>query len=90
MAETRTIGASKARDEFGDLLNRVAYARERVVIERSRKPLAAIIPLEDLELFERLLAEHEDRMDAETADLVMADEGDEVIPFERSTERTGR
>lgn len=58
MAETRTIGASKAREEFGDLLNRVAYSRERVVIERSRKPVAAIISLEELRQLDALLEEH--------------------------------
>lgn len=83
MAETRTIAASKARDELGDLLNRVAYSRERVVIERSRKPVAALIPLEDLRLLEALLEERQERLDAEAATSALRDAHDEVLPFER-------
>ncbi len=83
MAETRTIAASKARDEMGDLLNRVAYSRERVVIERSRKPVAALIPLEDLRLLEALLEERQERLDAEAATSALRDAHDEVLPFER-------
>ncbi len=63
----------------------MAYAHERVVIERRQKPVAALISMEELELFERLLEEHEDRLDAAEADRVLADEDDEVVPFERST-----
>ncbi len=83
MAQTRTITASKARDEMGDLLNRVAYSRERVVIERSRKPVAALIPLEDLRLLEALLEERQERLDAEAATSALRDAHDEVLPFER-------
>lgn len=85
MGETKVIGASEARDVFSDLVSRVAYAHERVVIERRHKPVAALISMEELELFERLLQEHEDRLDAAEADRVLADEADEVVPFERST-----
>jgi PHD/YefM family antitoxin component YafN of YafNO toxin-antitoxin module len=63
----------------------VTYAHERVVIKRRQKPVAALISMEELELFERLLREHEDRLDAAEADRVLADEADEVVPFERST-----
>lgn len=49
---TKTVAASRARDEFADLINRVAYSRERVVIERSRKPVAALVSLEDLEILD--------------------------------------
>ncbi len=51
---TKTVAASRARDEFADLINRVAYSRERVVIERSRKPVAALVSLEDLEILDAL------------------------------------
>jgi prevent-host-death family protein len=85
MGETKVIGASEARDVFSDLVSRVAYAHERIVIERRQKPVAALISMEELELFERLLEEHEDRLDAAEADRVLADEADEVVPFERST-----
>jgi prevent-host-death family protein len=85
MAETKIIGASEARDVFSELVSRVAYTHERVVIERRHKPMAALISVEEFELFERLLEDYEDRLDAAEADRALADEEDEVVPFERAT-----
>jgi prevent-host-death family protein len=42
------------RDNLSDLLNRVAYVGERVVLERRGKPVAALVSIDDLELLERL------------------------------------
>ncbi|MDW7712257.1 MAG: type II toxin-antitoxin system Phd/YefM family antitoxin [Deferrisomatales bacterium] len=53
------LAVTEARDNFADLLNKVAYAGERFLVERHGKPLAAIVSAEDLELLERL----EDRLD---------------------------
>jgi len=49
---TDTITLSDARDTLGDLVNRAAYAGERVVIERRGKPAAVLIPVADLEALE--------------------------------------
>jgi len=57
------IGAKKLRDQMSDALNRVAYAGERIVIERRGKGAAVLVSMEDAELLERL----EDRMDLERA-----------------------
>ena len=43
-----TISANEAREQFSDLLNRAAYAGERIVIERRGKVVAAIIGPADL------------------------------------------
>jgi prevent-host-death family protein len=53
------ITASKVRKDFSDTVNRVAYGRERVVLQRRGKEIAAVVPIEDLKLLEAL----EDRMD---------------------------
>ena len=45
---------SKARDLLGSLVNRVSLRGERVVINRNGKNIAAIVPMEDLELLRRL------------------------------------
>lgn len=87
-AVTRQINSGEARDELPDLVARAAYGHERTVIAKRGKPLAALISIGELELLDRLLEEHRDRMDAEAADRVMADEGDEIVPFERTTSRT--
>jgi prevent-host-death family protein len=39
---------------LADLLNRVAYGKERLVITRHGREVAAIVPLEDLQLTSRL------------------------------------
>lgn len=82
------MNSGEARDALPELLARAAYAHEHTVIARRGKPLAALISVEELRLFEQLLEEHRDRADAEAADRVVADETDEIVPFERTTERT--
>ncbi len=63
MAIRRKIASSTARSEFADIVNRAAYAGERVIVHRRKKPIAAVVPLSDLELLEQL----EDRIDLEDA-----------------------
>jgi prevent-host-death family protein len=48
------ITAADARKQWSDLLNRVAYAKERVVVTRHGRPLAALVPVEDLGMIERV------------------------------------
>jgi prevent-host-death family protein len=67
------LNVQVAKKSFGDTLNRVAYGKERIVIERRGVDVAVILPLEDLRLLERLAEEYEDRMDAEDAARAEAD-----------------
>lgn len=48
------LAAAEVRSRFAEALNRAHYGKERVVITRSGKPLAALISFEDLELLQRL------------------------------------
>jgi prevent-host-death family protein len=77
------MAASAAREEFAEVLNRVAYGKERIVLHRHGKPLVALIPVEDLQLLERLIEEEEDRIDVEEARRVLADPTDEGVPLEQ-------
>ena len=43
---------TQARDEFADLVNAVIYRGERVMLTRRGKPIAAIVPIDDLEALE--------------------------------------
>lgn len=61
------LNVSKARDEFPELVNHAAYGGKRTIISRRGKDLAAIIPIEDLRLLERLAREEMDRQDIEDA-----------------------
>jgi prevent-host-death family protein len=44
-----TVATVLARNHFSDLLNRVAFGRERIVLTRRERKIAAIIPIDDLE-----------------------------------------
>jgi prevent-host-death family protein len=57
------LNASEARSDFADVLNRVAYRGERIVLNRRGKDVAAIVSVEDLKLLERL----EDEKDLKAA-----------------------
>jgi prevent-host-death family protein len=60
MTEKR-MGARDAREQFADLLGRVRYGGDVVIVERFGKPMAAMIPPE---LYRRLVAEREARFEA--------------------------
>ena len=61
------LNVSKAREEFPEVVNRAAYGKERTIVSRRGKDLAAVIPIEDLHLLERLAQEEMDRQDLEDA-----------------------
>lgn len=63
------VSAAEARNEFSEILNRASFGKERIVLTRRGKDLAAIVPIEDLELLERL----EDRIDLEDARAALAE-----------------
>lgn len=50
----KRIGAREARNNFSDLIGLVYYNGETIVVERSGKPVAAIIPFD---LYERIATE---------------------------------
>ena len=61
------LNVSKAREEFPEVVNRAAYGNERTIVSRRGKDMAAVIPIEDLRLLERLSQEEIDRSDLEDA-----------------------
>lgn len=83
--EAQHLTATAARNDFAETINRVAYGRERIIIER-HKDTVAVIPAEDLALLERLEREEEDRIDAAEAARILADPGETRIPWEQIKE----
>jgi len=60
---------SEARESFSTTVNRVAFGGERVVLTRHGRRVAAVVPIEDLELLESL----EDRRDLDDVRAALAD-----------------
>ncbi|KJK37971.1 prevent-host-death protein [Streptomyces variegatus] len=48
------IPVTQARAELADLINRVVYAGERVVVTRHGKPLVALVSADDLRRLEEI------------------------------------
>lgn len=57
------ISTADIRSSLADVLNRAGYAKERVTITRRGRKIAAIVPMEDVEMLEAI----EDRLDLEAA-----------------------
>ena len=66
------------RQSLADLLNRAEYQGERIVIHRRGKDAAAIVPIADLKLLERLLEEAEDRLDGKAAREALAESAERI------------
>lgn len=58
-----------ARKHFAELLNRASYRKERIIINRRGKGVAGIVPVEDIELLEKL----EDELDIAAAKKALAE-----------------
>jgi prevent-host-death family protein len=73
-----TLTATALRNRIGATLNDVEFRGERVVLERQGRPAAALIPIEDLRLLERL----EDELDVREAERVLSDPNEEWLTLE--------
>ena len=47
------IPVTQARDELAELINRVAYGHERIILTRHSKPVACLVTPEDLQQLEQ-------------------------------------
>ncbi|MHB0980411.1 MAG: type II toxin-antitoxin system Phd/YefM family antitoxin [Thermoleophilia bacterium] len=57
------MNVTEARDNFSEVINRVAYGHERVCLSRSGKDVACVVSVQEAELLELI----EDRVDLEDA-----------------------
>jgi prevent-host-death family protein len=69
-----TIPIGEAREHLADLGSRVCLRGERVIVKRRGKNLFALVPVEDVELLERL----EDKLDL---DAIRAAKDDATKPW---------
>ena len=68
------MSVTAARDHLAELVRRVEVSRERVVLTRHGRDVAALVSAEDLELLELL----EDRVDLEAVREALAESSDRV------------
>jgi prevent-host-death family protein len=58
-----SVSTVAARSNLAEVVNRVAYGKERVVLTRRGRALAAVVPIEDMAALESL-EDRDDRRDA--------------------------
>lgn len=75
---------AELRGNLSEVVSRVAFGGERIVIGRREKDLAALVPLEDLELLEWL----EDREDVKAAMRTLK-KGEKGIPWQKAKKELG-
>ena len=68
------ITAADARKQLAELLSRAAYGKERFILTRHGKEMGALVPVEDLDLLERL-KEFAAKKEVEAALREIEDEG---------------
>jgi prevent-host-death family protein len=77
------IPVTQARAEFADLVNRVVYGGERVVVTRHGKPIVALVPAADLERLDGLDQQaHDDQEQQATVVRLSTDAAGQSIGFE--------
>ena len=81
-----TVTTVKARESFSEVINRSAYGKERIVLTRRGKKVAAVVPVEDLNLLEAL----ETRLDLEEIEQALANpENKKTILWDRVKKELG-
>ncbi len=69
-----TISTTDARKKFANLVNKVAYGKESIVLTRRGQEIAALISMEELGLLQQI----EDYIDIEDANKALADPGNNI------------
>ena len=82
------VTTREARSKFATYLNRAAYGKEYIILTRRGERLAALVPVEVLDLLEEL----EDRYWAEEGKKALAEferSGEKTIPWEETKAKLG-
>lgn len=66
-----TITTADARKNFADIINKVAYGKEPIVLTRRGQEIAALVSMEELALLQQI----EDHIDIEDAKKAIAEPG---------------
>ena len=69
-----TISTADARKHFADIVNKVAYGNEPIILTRRGQEVAALVSMDELELLQQI----EDRIDIEDAKKALAEPGGNI------------
>lgn len=85
--EQERISTAEARNRFSEVINRAAYGKERIVLTRRGKDLVGVVPMEDVDLLERL----EEQLDIKLADAAKQtiEGGEPTLPLEEVAKAWG-
>ena len=78
----KKIPASDARADLSTLVNEVAFGKSRTILTRRGKDIAAIVPIEDIELLRRI----ENEIDGQK---IAARQHEPTLPFDTVLARIG-
>jgi prevent-host-death family protein len=85
-----TVSSEEVRDGLGELINRVAYGGERVMVTRRGKKIVGIVSAEEMELLEAVLDAIEDEIDKPLIRERIAEiERGECVPWEQVKHELG-
>lgn len=89
MTETKTYSTTTARTKFNDLVKRAADGKERVALTRRGKEVAAIVPVEDLDLLKRMEDEEKERELKAAKKALKEFRSGKTTPLEKYKKETG-
>ena len=69
-----SISTADARKDFADIINRVTYGQEQIMLTRRGKEVAAIVSVEELKLLQQI----EDKMDDIDAQKSLEESGSNI------------
>ena len=75
---TTKISTADARKNFADIVNKVAYGKEPIILTRRGQDVAALVSIDELELLQQI----EDHIDIEDAKRALADSGGNIPAIE--------
>ena len=84
--------ATQVRRHFAEAMSKVAFGKQRLLIERNGKPLVAVVPMEEFVLLEEYVEQLEDRLDLaayKKAKAEMERSGEKPIPWEQFKQEYG-
>ncbi|MCK5163613.1 MAG: type II toxin-antitoxin system Phd/YefM family antitoxin [Desulfobacula sp.] len=68
------ISTADARKNFADIVNKVAYGKESIVLTRRGQDVAALVSIDELELLQQI----EDYIDIEDAKKALQEPGENI------------